>query len=649
MYFFNLNKVNFSKYDIKELISGSIYRLGKRPALNYFFRMRIENFPQNNKDFKSTYANTAGIIFFCENSYNYYEDNKFYCFNCKTISDYNFEAEICEPDKIDIRFHNSDHSLRPTKLYCKHCGCEHDLKQKSFYLIANHNACEIPISTTIFNDEDKIKLTSIVGRYEYHNGNVIFNKIFYSIIVSFKTNQSYLRIYNATKRKVEKIINISNANFFYNNIDSSHAVVEKLVSLQYAYDFAKLLIDRLDGYLEHKCVLDNVISKLNDCSFAVEVRSCGYFSRIIDYLITVNRYKLYMPKNEVDMALINSYRRTFSKKIKGNSFDELVFSVKKELKSANKRIKRIIFQEPYKIYVYKFFKRLFSNNDVIADILSIESGYLYALLINYAPNMVSSNKVARDNGYNSLIAMRLMSKKIGEAVAWNKIYAKLKSVYRNTDMLNVGDIRCDREYSMFDTMYYIHNVDKQCKELGIEFPDEVLVGNIDEIHENCRIFCQKLTHVSRKISYVEEELAFIGNINGYDFILPQETMDLVVVGEKMNICVGHLYSAKAYNKHCTIVYVVKDNKYVACIELRKSKNGFSVVQAKGKYNSRIAGELYNTVMEWINKNNLVVNTVDLELQERACSPMGEEIVPVIEDEPAGNIDNNDDDIFALAL
>jgi hypothetical protein len=67
----------------------------------------------------------------------------------------------------------------------------------------------------------------------------------------------------------------------------------------------------------------------------------------------------------------------------------------------------------------------------------------------------------------------------------------------------------------------------------------------------------------------------------------------------MNICVGG-YDTQAVDKKCTIYYMIRNNRLVACIEMRQS----SLFQVKGYSNHHLQPDPAGAAWQWINHNEI---------------------------------------------
>ena len=112
-----------------------------------------------------------------------------------------------------------------------------------------------------------------------------------------------------------------------------------------------------------------------------------------------------------------------------------------------------------------------------------------------------------------------------------------------------------------------------------------------------------------KIEYSVSERKLEFESKGFNFCLPEDTRKLVDIGAKMNICVGHLYREMAVKKQCTIVYVERDSEYKMCIELKKEKGQFCLVQVSEFSNHLPEGKNKEILAEWCRINNIFTDYI----------------------------------------
>lgn len=569
------------------------------------------------------HKHTAGLFFFTSNSNvqtNSFTGMKFYCFNCKSFSNYVLDLDCKEKTTYDNVVFKE---FTVKKVYCKNCGTEHVIGEKEIFLLNNHFSESFKANSTIFNDEDKLKLSTIEWIFENRNGNVIFKKILYGLVVNFKTGRTHYYVKDMNTKKTISIVDVTNS--FLSNASGKiydylkHTVADDNI----VEEFYRLLYKRVYDLYENKNVFKQVdyVYNLKDADFDSRKNEFSTYidyplSTAIEYLIALNKYANYNVDDFSKLFTLVIYRKAIRKRF--NDFDASAFSVNinRILVKANKPIKKIVYNEPYKIWAYMLLKRFFKNNDVLVNILSLNYKALFALFISIFRGCYSENDADRESAYDRMFALNYMIKVLGEASVWNKIKAHMfKGISKDYfEKVQIIDLRC---YDILkDCLNYASLCIKLSKDFDIALPKNIFVGNIDEIHNKCRLFYKKARHQNANIKYNEKEMLLEDNICGYEFKLPRETAKLVEVGEYMHICVGDLYTMPAVRKECNIIYIVKDNKYVGCIELRPTTiNGirtYKVCQAKGHRNSLPQGDLKSVMLAWINKKGLIINTRDID-------------------------------------
>lgn len=166
--------------------------------------------------------------------------------------------------------------------------------------------------------------------------------------------------------------------------------------------------------------------------------------------------------------------------------------------------------------------------------------------------------------------------------------------------------RTENMRSFIDTLNMSLEVVKQKQPLE----DSQLIGkrNVKNIHDFVMGIYRKLYIKNIEIPHTKNEKARECSVDNYEIKLAKNTHELSDIGDEMSICVGS-YGQACLDKKCTIYYLRDTNKnsYVGCIEVK----GNNVVQAKGKYNCRLQDEHYEVVMNWIQENKLIIDTIDL--------------------------------------
>lgn len=140
-------------------------------------------------------------------------------------------------------------------------------------------------------------------------------------------------------------------------------------------------------------------------------------------------------------------------------------------------------------------------------------------------------------------------------------------------------------------------------------------GHILTTHDLIMKDYQRVQSRPKTIPYsADEQRLLAGTYNGYDFVLPENTLDLVDCGNALNICVGS-YGNRAVDKGLIIVFVMKDNKYAACIELDREGR---LQQVKGPHNNNrgpLSNDVINAVAEWCIQAGINGETYDLNVHQ----------------------------------
>lgn len=105
--------------------------------------------------------------------------------------------------------------------------------------------------------------------------------------------------------------------------------------------------------------------------------------------------------------------------------------------------------------------------------------------------------------------------------------------------------------------------------------------------------------INMALHYTESEQDYVDSIDGYRFMLPQDTDELWGYGEAFHNCVAS-YRNDVIAKRSLILAMKRDDKYIACIEVRQCR----VVQAKGPCNQRLSVEVRAILRKWADKKKI---------------------------------------------
>ncbi|BCO16193.1 PcfJ domain-containing protein_gp140 [Bacillus phage vB_BceM_WH1] len=141
-------------------------------------------------------------------------------------------------------------------------------------------------------------------------------------------------------------------------------------------------------------------------------------------------------------------------------------------------------------------------------------------------------------------------------------------------------------------------------------------GNMRETHDRLTRDYGRVKQAPRTIPYSEDERTYLtASYGGYDFVLPELTTELVECGQALDICVGG-YGNEVAEKRTLIIFVKKEDKYVACIEVTPDGN---MSQAKGYGNNRfrpLADDVIDAIAHWANNGGVSLSTYDMNSHKR---------------------------------
>ena len=144
--------------------------------------------------------------------------------------------------------------------------------------------------------------------------------------------------------------------------------------------------------------------------------------------------------------------------------------------------------------------------------------------------------------------------------------------------------------------------------MGEELPRNI--GNIKELHDELTVTHNKCKNKNLTIKYTNEEQKLEMDLDGYSFRLAKDTDSLYDIGKALSICVGS-YGRSAAAKKCTIVTMSKDDKYVACIELRPKQKEMIMQQLKGRFNHTVTE--IEPVTEWVAATGIKADCYDYKM------------------------------------
>ena len=152
----------------------------------------------------------------------------------------------------------------------------------------------------------------------------------------------------------------------------------------------------------------------------------------------------------------------------------------------------------------------------------------------------------------------------------SKIYEELKKTHKEKDIVNAA--------MKLKDMRYLNDLAHSFSRIIRQIPDYQIPKRLRliEIHDIVCGDARKLSDSVYEYQYSQAlQERFNRTVEGYDFSLATDSLQLVEVGTEMGICVGS-YGKKVANKNCIIVTMRKDDKYVGCIEIYPNGNAGQV-------------------------------------------------------------------------
>ncbi len=199
-----------------------------------------------------------------------------------------------------------------------------------------------------------------------------------------------------------------------------------------------------------------------------------------------------------------------------------------------------------------------------------------------------------DNIKKALPTMNMTYKWNGMALNRKQIFIKnWVKVKGETEVSNkISDITGGLMNYLDDSVIIYERIRKTDKADEIDFH-----GNITEIHNRLAKIDKSIIKPNRPIPSTPTERKREFETSRYQILLAEDTDRLTHIGEIMHICVGS-YDQRVLNKACTIYYMFDKvtQKYAACIEVHKKV----LCQAKGYCNSRVEGDVFAALDEWVN-------------------------------------------------
>ena len=438
---------------------------------------------------------------------------------------------------------------------CPECG-HISLSDEVLYLNT-----EYLLYKNCFLDDNKLKISFKSIYFTFFNNHIFPNEVKKSFTLNLDTGYSYefTEMINGKISKKERFINCT-----YEPINLG---------------IRKYNINKEDNCYEkaYNIIRDYKMKKYNFYIRKYEEQNNEYIE--LSNLFLFNRF----PSSKIiDINFLNTYElsfKNFRRKIKNDEKDIPKKILELNKIPATKNNKRFLVTRQNFIENYKTLKELNLKIDNINKIFNLKEQYIIIDIIAFIKFLLNNN-LANEN---SII---------------NKI-AKSES----------NDL-----FYIYDTYKMYRDIRQYKQDYKIE-----LKGTFEEIHNKLVIDYNRIKDKPIYFNIEEKYLSLEGEFNNLNFKIAKDSIELITVGTLMNICVGS-YKNKVKDGESRIVIAYdKENKPIICIEL--TPNYHQIVQAKLKFNRGIKEDTdeYKAITEWIEKNNLYVNTysdIPKEYQEK---------------------------------
>ncbi len=301
-----------------------------------------------------------------------------------------------------------------------------------------------------------------------------------------------------------------------------------------------------------------------------------------------------------------------------------------ELSTINTFSKKAIIKDPSKYVSYLFAKSIFQDVNTVNKVMSESNANIGYRVRNFlTTNDYEDAQLLsfKDEPVTELIKLYVdILRKEGFSEA--AIYSKSGGMKNLLASSYVYDIT--RMYN--ELQNYLNQPELIISEEILSYIDKkrYLKGNIEEIHNSLSLIINGLKYANIIISYSDEEKEMNWEKDGMVLRLAKDTAEIRAIGTLLDICVGSkYYTERALNKQIYICTLIKDGKYIACLEIQKhfansvwsnewtlggnakvnkdsSECSLISRQVKGKHNNyiHIDREMYEFLCEWHNGNKI---------------------------------------------
>lgn len=490
-----------------------------------------------------------------------------YCPNCQ---------KVVPGITINNRYFNS-------VLECSSC---HSLfNQRETIRLYYNSLNAFHVESNIYDNGDKVSVSSFFNLIDIFNKNLVVTNINTRCTFNVKTGQTYFLGPKTTKdwRPLQ---------YYKNGVKIKHAPIKNISCRHlpaYIYQIPGDKIKELTSLIYEK------LEKHYHCKIDPDLKN-GYIHDL--------NYAVRFPK--LTYGQINALRQMFIKWDDGKQLTHKLLSKIRPYHNGEDALKTIfeVFQIPQK----KKLRRIIAENwsaaiwyHVISKMWNIKNYDHIIAILNlmagrYCPTAFEIIPMIYGKPQKILLTDEAcFARKLLEAVSENKVVNMVinhKYIFLDSARMYSQLHRCKD-----------HNI------LAIINDRKFWKQKIQKIHNQLTTMYHELKFENIPINYTEEQTKLQNNIDGHKFLLPKDTAEIRLIGQKMHHCVG-AYADLVLEGQCVIVAVKDSNdEYQACIEI--SDNLDYMLQAKSHYNKPVNGELAKAVKKWLRINNIEDHSGDL--------------------------------------
>ncbi|EOP78682.1 hypothetical protein IGM_06633 [Bacillus cereus HuB4-4] len=266
-------------------------------------------------------------------------------------------------------------------------------------------------------------------------------------------------------------------------------------------------------------------------------------------------------------------------------------------KKVSKKERNLLFENPRVWVLYKHIVHLIENVDV--------KQYILEKLVEI-PEAIHFHNLPIEDLIGQLHPNYLQE--------FERMKQHFKSEKRFAKAI-IQQVKRNDEDCVFD---YMRDIARMMEMLQEEMPTYEVpkLYDLETLHDVLAGDLNKVEYAYEEIQYEKEErIKLETETNEYRFLLATSNHQLIEVGTKLNICVGS-YAPEAIAKDLYIV-LLEDRatgEVTHCFEFHCKRKKWSLVQAKGKYNTYPSEDISHLLIEYCMERNIRIATHDIDFE-----------------------------------